>query len=84
MGVAIKFGWVLSGPLKGEDVNGPSSTNFTSEVSNHVLFINSDQKFEPLVLENKLDRFRDLESIDNEKHSQEPFTEPIYLNEKNR
>ena len=44
VGVETKFGWVLSGPLKCEDLNDPSSTNFVSDVSSHVLFINSDQK----------------------------------------
>ena len=87
MGVETKFGWVLNGLLKGEDVNGPSNINFVSEVSSHILFINSDQKSESLGLENKLDCFWDLESIgilDNKKHSQEHFIESIYLNEKTR
>ena len=39
VGVETKFGWVLNSPLKGGDVNGPSSTNFVSKVSSHVLFI---------------------------------------------
>ena len=85
--VETRFGRVLNGSLKGEGVNGLSNTNFVSEVSSHILFINSDQKSESLGLENKLDRFWDLESIgilDNEKHSQEHFIESIYLNEKNR
>ena len=58
---------------------------FGSEVSSHVLFINSDQKSELLDLENKLDRFWNLKSIvilGNEKHSQEHFIESIYLDEK--
>ena len=85
--VETKFGWVLNDPLKGEDVNGLSNTNFVNEISSHILFINSDQKSESLGLENKLDRFWDLESIgilDNKKHSQEHFIESIYLNEKNQ
>ena len=60
VGVETKFGWVLNGPLKGEDVNGLSNRNFVSEVSSHILLINSDQKSEFLGLENKLDRFWDL------------------------
>ena len=60
MEVETKFGWVLNGPLKGEDVNGLSNRNFVSEVSSHILLINSDQKSEFLGLENKLDRFWDL------------------------
>ena len=58
-------------------MNGPSSTNFVSEVSSHILLISLDQKSESLGLENKLDRFWVLETIgilDNEKHSQERFT----------
>ena len=43
VGVKTVFGWVLNGSLKGEDVNGPSSTNFVSEVSSHVLSIKSRQ-----------------------------------------
>ena len=39
VGVETKYGWVLNRPLKGGDVNGPSSTNFVSKVSSHVLFI---------------------------------------------
>ena len=53
-------------------LNVPSNTNFVSEESSHSLFVNSDQKSESLGLENKLDRFWDLESIgisDHEKHS---------------
>ena len=86
-GVETKFGWALNGPFKGEDVSAPSSTNFVSEVSSHVLFINSDQKSESLSLENKIDSFWDLKSIGilcNEKHSQEHFIEYIFLKEKNR
>ena len=56
VGVETKFGWVLNGPLKGEDVNGLFNTNFVSQVSSHILFINSDQKSESLGLENKLYR----------------------------
>ena len=43
VGVETKFGWVLNGPLNGEDVNGLFNTNFVSQVSSHILFINSDQ-----------------------------------------
>ena len=57
VGVETKFGWVLDGPLKGEDVNGHCNTNFVSEFSSHIIFINSDQKSESLGLVNKLDRF---------------------------
>ena len=67
-------------------MNDPSSTNFVSEVSSHILLISLDQKSESLGLENKLDRFWVLETIgilDNEKHSQEHFIESIYLDEKN-
>ena len=85
VGVETKFRWVLNGPLKGDDVNIFSNTDFVSEVSRQVLFINSDRKSESLDLKSKLDRFWNLESIDildNEKHSQEHFIKSIYLNEK--
>ena len=78
VGVETKFGCVLNGPLKDEDVNGLSNTNFVSEVSSHILFINSDQKSESLGSENKLGRFWGLESIDildSKKHSQEHLIE---------
>ena len=81
----MKFGWVLYDPLKSEDVISPSSTNFVREVRRYVLFINSDQKFESLDLENKFDCFRNLESIDisnDEKDSQEHFTESTCLKRK--
>ena len=67
---------MLSGPLKDEDVNGPSSAHFVSEFKNHVLIIKLDQKSESSGLENKLDLFWDLESIsilDNENHSPKHF-----------
>ena len=82
--------WILlrlNGPLKSKDFNEPSCNNFVSQVSSHVLYTNSNQKSDFLDLENKLDRFWDLESIatlDNEKHSKERFTESIYLKKKNR
>ena len=50
----------------------PLAKNIVSEVSNHVLFIKSDQNSESLGLENKPDHFWDIESIDvldNGKHS---------------
>ena len=74
---------MLNGPLRSNNVNGASSTNFVSEVSSHVLFIHSERKSE--FLENKLDRFWSLDSIGvlgNEKHSQGHFIESIYLDEK--
>lgn len=85
MGGETKFGWVLNGPLRSNNVNGAPSTNFVSEVSSHVLFINSERKSESSDLENKLDRFWSLDSIGvlgNEKHSQGHFIESIYLDEK--
>ena len=72
--------------LKGEDVNGPSSTNFVSEVSSHILLIHLDQKSESLGLESKVDRFWVRETIGilgKEKQSQEHFIEYVYLSEKN-
>ena len=72
--------------LKGEDVNGPSSTNFVSEVSSHILLIHLDQKSESLGLESKADRFWVRETIGilgKEKQSQEHFIEYVYLGEKN-
>lgn len=65
----------------------PLAKNIVSEVSNHVLFIKSDQNSESLGLENKLDHFWDLESIDvldNGKHSQEHFVKFSYFSKKNR
>ena len=87
MGVETKFGWVLNGPVKDGKNNDTSNMNFVSELSSHVLFVNSEPKSENLDLENKLDRFWDLESIgisENEKHCQDHFIDSIYLNEENR
>ena len=87
VGVETRFGWVLNGPVKGGENNDTSNMNFVSELSSHVLFVNSEPKCGNLDLENKLDRFWDLESIgisENEKHCQDHFIDSISLNEENR